>query len=231
VEVRRMSFHITCCEGNFRVDIFSNEVLSAYDVVALFRSFFPSNSTVVEYEALPFDLNKEFRVVIKHDGDIEVVEFTEFDSSDVEKILDHRSNYMNAGIWLTGMDALEFIGEKLSRGRLRKIARAVSVRRYEHIPPIVAMDSVSFEEYSAMQMTNLRILLREKMDIRQIEQEKERIFGEELVLVDRAIKSILLKRMDRDLDILLNRLPTEKYWTDSHSYVIERPVLRMKVQD
>jgi hypothetical protein len=213
------------------VDIFSNEVIRAYDVVSLFRSLFPgSSAVVVEYEALPFDLDREFRVVTKHDGDMEIVEFTEYDSSDVEKILDHRSNYMNAGIWLAGMDALEFIGERLSHGRLRKIARAVSVRRYEHVPPIVAMDSVSFEEYSAMQMTNVRVLLREKMDIRQIEQEKEEIFGEELVLIDRAIKSIILSRKDRDLDILLNRLPTEKYWTDSHSYVIERPVLRMTVQ-
>jgi hypothetical protein len=213
------------------VDIFSNEVISACDVVSLFRSFFPSsNAVVVEYEALPFDLDREFRVVTKCDGDIEIVEFTEYDSSDVEKILDHRSSYMNAGIWLAGMDALEFIGERLSHGRLRKIAKAVSVRRYEHVPPIVAMDSVSFEEYSAMQMTNVRVLLREKMDIRQIEQEKEEIFGEELVLIDRAIKSIILNRKDRDLDILLNRLPTEKYWTDSHSYVVERPVLRMTVQ-
>jgi hypothetical protein len=87
------------------VDIFSNEVISAYDVVSIFRSFFPSSAVVVEYEALPFDLNREFRLVTKHDGDIEIVEFTEYDSSDVEKILDHRSSYMNAGIWLVGMSA------------------------------------------------------------------------------------------------------------------------------
>jgi hypothetical protein len=172
------------------LDIFSNDKLNAVSVALMNESIFQDTfCTIVGYEYLPFDLSREFSIAFDWDSyehSIEVIEFGEYDSSDVERIKDYRSRYMNADLLMNSEELLL----KVKRERaLRKIAERVYV-------------------YSVTECANMRAVLRRKMSLRDIAREKERMFGRDLVPLD---MEVIACDMGKDMEVIVNSLPTEEH--------------------
>jgi hypothetical protein len=186
-------YHITCegiGHGIHRLDIFSNDKLDAVGVAVMNESIFQDAfCTIVGYEYLPFDLSREFSIAFNWDyyeHSVEIIEFSEYDSSDVERIKDYRSRYMNANLLMGSEELLSKVKREIA---LQEIAERVYI-------------------YSISECANMRAVLRRKMSLRDIARKKERMFGGDLVLLDMEVVAC---EMDRDMEVIVNSLPTEEH--------------------
>ena len=201
-------YHTVCTgEGilgvTHRMDIFSNSKPEAESLALIIESLFPDAIAIsVGYEYLPFEINREFSVIIDCNSDSATIEFSEFDSSDLERIKKHRSSYINVELiekpW---RDVLVEVRKGMLGRVLRRIAKGITVYCVEEIvqrnAPVVCSD-----------LSHVRIPLRRRMRVRHIELEKKRLFGRNLLP---WTPSCVLERRDRDLDVLMNFLPVEEH--------------------
>jgi hypothetical protein len=124
-------YHIVCRgEGRIlgvthRMDIFSNSKPEAEGLVLIIKSLFPDVMAVsVGYEYLPFEINREFSVIMDCNSDSAMIEFSEFDSSDLERIKRYRSSYINAELRKESMFGCGLISWIVEERLLLDIARS-----------------------------------------------------------------------------------------------------------
>jgi|YelNatPaOPRAMG01_1025707.scaffolds.fasta_scaffold44016_2 hypothetical protein len=199
-----------------RMDIFSNSKPEAEGLALIIKSLFPDVMAIlVGYEYLPFEINREFSVIVDCKNESATVEFGEFDSSDLERIRGYRSSYMNAGlVWKPWKDVLVGIRKGLLGRVLQRIARGITVYCVEVVlrtfgVPVVAVHSDASAGING-DLSHVRVPLRRRMRVRHIECEKRKLFGGNLLQVTPCI----LEHRDRDLDVLMNYLPVEEHYFD-----------------
>jgi hypothetical protein len=203
-------YHVVCTgEGRIlgvthRMDIFSNTKPEAEGLALIVWSLFPDAMAVsVGYEYLPFEINREFSVIMDCNSDSTTIEFSEFDSSDLEKIKRYRSSYINAELLWGWRDVLVMVRKGLMGRVLRRIARGITVYCVEEVVQKISGDVIVRSDLS-----HVRIPLRRRMRVRHIECEKRRLFRGYLMPMT---PQCVLECKDRDLDVLMNHLPVEEH--------------------
>ena len=205
-------YHTVCTgEGRIlgvtrRMDIFSNSKPEADGLALIIKSLFPDVIAIsVGYEYLPFEINREFSIIMDCNSDTATIEFGEFDSSDLERIKKYRSSYINAElVWKPWRSTLLEVRKGLLGRVLRRIAKGITVYCVEVVQR--TLGDVSVEVRS--DLLHVRIPLRRRMGVRYIECEKRRLFGGNLLL---TTPQCVFERRDRDLDVLMNYLPVEEH--------------------
>jgi hypothetical protein len=205
-------YHVVCTgEGRIlgvthRMDIFSNTKPEAEGLALIVWSLFPDAMAVsVGYEYLPFEINREFSVIMDCNSNSTTIEFSEYDSSDLERIKRYRSSYINSElVWKPWRSVLWEVRKGLLGRVMRRIARGITVCCVEDVV------YRTFGDVSAVRsdLLHIRIPLRRRMRIRHIECEKRRLFGGYLMP---ATPPCVLENRDRDLDVLMNYLPEEEH--------------------
>jgi hypothetical protein len=204
----------TVCTGEGRVfgvthrmDIFSNSKPEADGLAFIIKSLFPDVIAVsVGYEYLPFEINREFSVIMDCNSNSEMIEFSEFDSGDLERIRKYRSSYINAElVWKPWRSVVWEVRKGLLGRVLRRIARGIAVYCVEVVQRAFGDVSVGVRS----DLLHIRIPLRRRMKVRYIECEKRRLFGGNILP---KTPPCVLERRDRDLDVLMNHLPVEEHY-------------------
>jgi hypothetical protein len=191
-----------------RMDIFSNSKPEAEGLALIIKSLFPDVMAVsVGYEYLPFEINREFSVIMDCNSNSTTIEFSEFDSSDLERIKRYRSSYINVElVWKPWRGVLWELRKGLLGRVLQRIARGIAVYCMEEIVQGISGDDASVSVRD--DLLHVRIPLRRRMRVRHIECEKRRLFGGNLLP---TTPPCVLECRDRDLDVLMNCLPVEEH--------------------
>jgi hypothetical protein len=180
-------YHIVCRDTDrYRMDMFTNEKTDSATVAVMFEMVCGKISEVdVEYEYLPFKINREFGFVTdKVRGEVRYI--GEYDSSDVDAIISYRRRSINARI-PSFMDFREIIR---SFHKERIMIREAKVYRFN----VLAM--------------HIRILLDREHSMNRLVFEKGNMFCA-ISIVDEERMLLEFAEADRDLEVLINFLPNE----------------------
>jgi hypothetical protein len=168
------------------MDMFTNEKTDSATVAVMFEMVCGQISEVdVEYEYLPFKINREFGFVTdKVRGEVRYI--GEYDSSDVDAIISYRRGSINARV-PSFMDFREIIR---SFRRRRVMIREAKVYRFN----VLAM--------------HIRVLLGREHSMGWLVFEKRNMFCA-IPIVDEESMLLEFAEADRDLEVLINFLPNE----------------------
>ena len=180
-------YHIVCWDtGRYRMDMFTNEKTDFATVAVIFEMMCGRISeVVVEYEHLPFEINREFGFITdKIRGEVRYI--GEYDSSDVDAIISYRRRSINAMV-PSFVDFREIIRSFRKR---RIMIREAKVYRFNDLA------------------THIRILLSREHSMGWLVLEKRNMFCA-LSIVDEERMLLEFAEADSDLEVLINFLPNE----------------------
>lgn len=180
-------YHIVCRDTDrYRMDMFTNEKTDPATVAVMFEMMCGKIGEVdVEYEYLPFKINREFGFITDRVRR-EVRYIGEYDSSDVDAIISYRKRSINARV-PSFVDFREIIR---SFRRRRIMIREARVYRFNDLA------------------THIRVLLSREHSMGWLVLEKRNMFCA-LSIVDEERMLLEFTEADRDLEVLINFLPNE----------------------